>query len=331
VLWLSVGETVTAWLRDFSRERARSALAERVLLVYCLGLFVSQMLPLDLTISLPELARKYRNGQILLQPFAYRYASSVDMIWDYFGDIMINVPLGAAAVVLWARERRRPAVALAIGITAVALIELCQVFVNSRIADVTDILTGSVGVLLGVGVATALSQPSSAVTPRRTVRGLATLARVGLVAWTVMLLTYHWSPFNFSFKPDRVTTGVRELLTVPLFSYYQGSEFHAFTEMTRKSLLALPLGVLLHFSWPDRGRTSRAKLRLVILAAIGFCLLLAIEIGQVFLPTRIPDITDVIFGDLGVVAGVWITGLLVAPSRDRALTERITPGASLRS
>ena len=50
-----------------------------------------------------------------------------------------------------------------------------------------------------------------------------------------------------------------------------------------------------------------------------------------FLPTRFPDVTDGIFGGLGVLAGLWVTGLLVAPLRDRALTERVTPGASLRS
>ena len=69
----------------------------------------------------------------------------------------------------------------------------------------------------------------------------------------LMLVAYHWSPFDFSFDPDRVTIGVRQLLTVPFYGYYQGAEFQAFTEMTRKALLAVPLGALLHFSWPKSG------------------------------------------------------------------------------
>jgi VanZ family protein len=68
-LWLSSGEIVTALVRDFSVERERPALMQRLLLVYCVGLFVSQMLPLDLTLGLGELAQKYRGGRIILVPF----------------------------------------------------------------------------------------------------------------------------------------------------------------------------------------------------------------------------------------------------------------------
>jgi VanZ family protein len=138
-----------------------------------------------------------------------------------------------------------------------------------------------------------------------------------------VLVSYHWRPFDFTVEHRRVVVGLHELLSVPFSSYYAGTEFHAFTEMSRKSLLALPLGVLLRLVWPDDRRWPTSRLRLVVLAGLGFCLLFAIEIGQVFLPDRVPDVTDAIMGELGVVAGLWLTGLFAAPPKeDRAVAAR---------
>jgi VanZ family protein len=58
--WALAGDRVTQWLRDLLAERARPALAERLLLAYCVLFAVSQVMPLDLTLSLGQLAQKYR-------------------------------------------------------------------------------------------------------------------------------------------------------------------------------------------------------------------------------------------------------------------------------
>ena len=66
-------------------------------------------LPLDLTISVTELYHKYRDGQILLVPFSYHYASLSDLVYQFLGDITSFVPVGAWLVVQYAprRETRR--------------------------------------------------------------------------------------------------------------------------------------------------------------------------------------------------------------------------------
>jgi VanZ family protein len=130
-------------------------------------------------------------------------------------------------------------------------------------------------------------------------------------------MTYHLRPFDFTVEHHRVVAGLSQFLAVPFSSYYSGSEFHAFTEASRKSLLALPLGLLLRLSWPEPGRWPASRLRLIVLAGLGFCVLFAIEVGQVFLPTRVPDVTDAIVGELGVVAGLWLAGLFAASLPDR--------------
>jgi glycopeptide antibiotics resistance protein len=313
-LWLVVGTMVTAWLRAFARERERPALIQRLLLAYAIAFIFSQLLPLDLTLNLGELARKYREGRITLHPFGYVHTSWLSAAWDYFGDVALNAPLGAAAVLLWTggRSRRRAPVAIVLGVMVVAVIELAQVFVNSRYADVTDVLTGSLGVVLGVAMARTLSDREvlSAGTGRP--ERLVVAARVGAVAWMGAMLSYHWRPFDFTLSPEQVATGMHQLMSVPFLSYYLGPEFHAFTEMMRKSLLALPLGALLRIAWSPGDRSPASKVHLMLVAVLGFGLLLGIEVGQVFLPTRVADVTDAIVGEMGFITGMWIAGLLLA-------------------
>jgi VanZ family protein len=126
------------------------------------------------------------------------------------------------------------------------------------------------------------------------------------------LMSYHWNPFNFTADPNRVTLGLRQILTVPFYSYYLGSEFHALTEMLRKFLLAAPLGALLRLSWSQpNGSGFASRVKFSATAALGFAVLVMIEIGQIFLPTRTPDITDALIGEAGLVVAMWLTGRLV--------------------
>ncbi|MBS1817549.1 MAG: VanZ family protein [Acidobacteria bacterium] len=318
VAWLAVGRELTTWLRGFSGERERPALLQRVLLLYSALFVASQTMPLDLTVSLGELAHKYRRGAIILRPFSFAHASWSAAMWDYVGDIALNAPLGAAAVLAWTTpgRRRHPLKAFALAVSVVGLIEFGQVFVMSRYADVTDVITGSVGAALGVVVASVLSSRPVLVHVGRRPERLALLGRLLTPVWLGIMAAYHWAPYNFSITPAQVTEGMHRLLQIPFVSYYLGTEFNAFTEMARKSALALPLGILLGAAWPVASTVTGARLRRVALALFGFALLCGIEVGQVFLPTRYPDLTDACIGEVGLLMGVWIAGMLT-PQRSQ--------------
>ena len=103
--WLLFGEHVTRWLRDALAERERPALFQRLLAAYLVIFVATQWMPLDLTLNLGELAGKYRNGGVLLRPFSYPFENRLDLAWDLFGDIALNIPVGAAAALLWTRGR----------------------------------------------------------------------------------------------------------------------------------------------------------------------------------------------------------------------------------
>jgi glycopeptide antibiotics resistance protein len=312
LLWLAIGNRVTSWVRESLQEREQPAMIQRVLLVYCVVFAITQVLPLDLTISLGQLADKYRRGMILLRPFAYQHVSTFDMWWDYSSDVALNIPVGAAAVLLWTwdRSRRGPVFAFGLGVAAVVLVEFAQIFVNSRFADATDIITGSLGVLVGVALTTWLTSRERAPRTPHTVAVAAVLARVGVGVWVVVLMAYHWNPFDFTAEPVRVTAGMHQFFSVPFYSYYQGSEFHALTEMLRKSVLAAPLGALLRISWPRDPQSPPSALMTFVLLSFGFGVLVAIELGQVFLPTRTPDITDALIGEIGLMSAFWLAGRL---------------------
>ena len=106
--------------------------------------------------------------------------------------------------------------ALLAGWTAVGLIELGQVFVASRVADVTDVMSGAVGAAIGV-MATARAysrQPSQQhVAPRRLLP-----ARVAVFMWIGALCLYHWNPFDFTLDAERVAIGMRRLTAMPFSS-----------------------------------------------------------------------------------------------------------------
>src|SRR5262249_12837608 len=133
------------------------ALFNRILVGYCALFALYQIMPLDLTISLGQLAEKYRGGMILVRPFSYVYDSQFDMWWDYGSDILLNVPVGMAAVLVGAGARgRRLMSAISLGILAIALLEFAQVFVRSRFADATDLITGGAGVVAGALIITTI-------------------------------------------------------------------------------------------------------------------------------------------------------------------------------
>ncbi len=328
--WLVVGNGLTDWLRASLKERERPAIVQRLVVGYCVILAISQVMPLDLTLNLGQLARKFRSGGVLLVPFSYPYATGFDRFWDYFGDVLLNVPVGIAATLLWTHNgaRRRPGRALILAVCGVGAIEVAQVFVRSRIAATTDVITGSFGAALGVLLVGAVSDRQVA---RREANHslLSRLGLVGVLLSSVFLISYHWAPYDFTTDPERVTVGMRQLLSVPFGSYYTGSEFKALTEMLRKLVLALPLGVSLRLAVLPLQAPRRRRLPTIVVAVAGFLILFLVELGQVFLPTRFADVTDVLVAEGGVLLGSWIAAWLVSASAEGAGHEvRLKPDAT---
>jgi glycopeptide antibiotics resistance protein len=229
---------------------------------------------------------------------------------EIVGDLLLLVPLGMLAA-LWrwpVWDRVRPlAPSLAAGMVIILGIEVSQLFVRSRYSSVTDLLTGSLGVLIGWGVANWLVRSNAKVSSdagSAKARGLLLFAFAALYLLIVGALLCF--PIDRWAASEEAQVRLSSLLSRPLLaSLYHGSELNAVTQILRKVLLFVPLGGLLvlaaHARWPAASRRPGALAAVALVAVAGAA---AIELLQVWLPPHIPDFTDTLLATLGAILGM---------------------------
>jgi VanZ family protein len=251
-------------------------------------------------------------------------------------------PVGAFTLHALRRRGWRPAL-WAVGAAAtmfVAGVEIVQILVAQRTADVTDILVGGAGAIAGAwsawswrldgapsGVRTA-GWDGAAGLARVSGRDVAGVdsgagrstgfpmwAAAGAVVWCLALALYHWRPFAFDFEPALVRERIHAMSLLPLQGYAAISGVDVLAQALTKTGLGYPLGILMAaLLWSRRPSTRqgvRLRLGAGLLAAVG--LFAVIEAGQIFLPDRVPDVTDVLLGSAGAMAGMVMT--MPPPSR----------------
>ena len=299
--------TVRSWVG----EERDGPLAERFLWVYLAVLFGYSLLPLDLTLSPVEVYHKWRAGLVVLVPFGFHFASAIDMFNGLATDALIWLPAGF----LWTVSgRMRPARAVLWTLAMATLIEFLQLFVFSRVTDVTDVVMAVVGGAVGAMLARAARPMAAAASGPRGRLGRAGLGLAAFVAWFAVIAAIFWYPWGFDLSPARLAAGLERFWRVPLYYYYYGTEFHAVTEVLHKFLYFVPLGAALAFALgrsPGRRRgpgAARAAALAAAVASLGAALV--IELGQAFLPGRIPSSTDAMIELLGAMAGYWAMGLV---------------------
>ncbi len=297
-LWWAVGQSTVEWARRTLAPDAGASRLRGWLAVYAVGFAIWQLMPFDVTIRPAELLLKVREGRVTLVPFTEFRTDVLKATWNLVADVVLWVPIGAL-VATHARGRRLSLAAIAlIGAACGAGLEFLQVFVFSRYTDATDVVAAAVGVCAGAWAARRLSATVAA--PARVGREAWILAAA---LWIVPLLWYHWSPFNFDLSRAQLARHPHLIFSLPFSSYYWSPEFFALSTVLRKWALAVPLGFALGAA--GRGLIgSRARGWRVGIFAVGVLLFTGIELGQVFLPGRYGDATDVLIGLAGVWAGV---------------------------
>jgi VanZ family protein len=322
-IWLGLGQTWTDWLRGAiggahhtSHRRLHAWLG-----LYAIGWFVLMALPLDLSLSPADIVHKYRAGGIVLVPFGAPYASGADLVWDVVAGILACVPLGGLAAFSVTALRRgyvnpgwtRVSVAVGAGTAFVLAGEFVQVLVAERIADITDVLSGCVGV--GVGVWLAFRHVQAAPAPdteRLPSSRRSAPALVCACGWIVLLAFYHWKPFAFNTDLGQARARLAEISWMPLRQYQWEAGVQMLSQALTKSGLGVPLGLclspLLGSRWVNA--PSATRLRWMACGAIAVLVFGLLETGQVFLPDRFPDVTDVMLGCAGTFVGFGLATLL---------------------
>ncbi len=330
--WLLWGRAFLDWLQAWRETHARAALAERLAWVYLAGVVVYNVLPLDLTLSAVELFHKWREGRVVLVPFAGLPAVPADALYEIATDVLIWAPLA----LLWRQDGTRSALRVwGMTLATAALLEGMQLFVYSRVSDVTDILTGALGAAIGSLAGGWLSRRES----RRST--LPTLGGAGLPfalagAWIGVVLFTFWFPFDFRTDGAFIRARLDFIGRLPFEVYYFGTEYRAVTEVLRKTLFFAPLGALL--AWgvarqPWRWRGLSFGLAMLVLATLPA----VVELGQVMLPEKIADTTDWLLAWLGGLAGYAVARrVLRAPrlaesGRRAARPESVPPARPARA
>ncbi len=299
--WLIVSGDIHRWAERRAPDRGHDALSFG-LMVFAVGRAVAMLLPLDVTLDLGLLAEKYRNGLIVLNPMASSGLTSENLPAT-LADLALSVPIGVFAC-LWGMPRghRRPVVlALFLGLAFVGVIEAAQVFVMSRTADAGDWLVNAVGVATGVFLTPRIVPARFDAAPASS----RWMPIAGLAVSLAFYAAYNWSPFDFQLSGEVIGARVSMIFGAPFYSYYQNPELKAVGELVLKIALGVPIGIFLGW-WIAASPADYRRVAVVIAFGMTVIFFAAVEAGQILLPTRYPDNTDILLGLMGALAGSGI-------------------------
>lgn len=276
-----VGQRLDALWRS---EQGKSGLL-KFLHLYLLVVLLFSILPLDLTISVVEIYHKWNEGRLILVPFSGLKGGVAEVGYELGSDLLIWLPVG----LLLAMERGSSPVQTAIQVGLLAMgVELAQLFVYSRVTDISDPLLAALGGGLGAYLARREQKLITFISRRSS-----TFWYRAWLAWALSMLMVFWYPFDFSVSPALTENAANMLTRLPFLMLYQETEFHAINEIVRKIALFLPGGLLFGAALSRSvGSTGSGLLWLLILASV-------IEAGQLFLPGKVADTTDVLLFSIG--------------------------------
>lgn len=299
LLQIRWGALVENGLLSLWQHESRARRIDRLLYGYLALLLIFNIMPLDLTISPADLYHKWSAGRIVLISFGIASKNWSEPVYGLITDVLVWIPAG----MLWAIHGSGTlATVIRRGLVAGLIIEILQIFIYSRITDATDVLCAGLGTALG-----ALWMRRFYATGR-----LATIpSRLWItlwVLWAASILILFWYPFNFQINP--ATPFDKQVLSsfhLPFLTYYQGSEYRALNELLRKTGFFIPGGAL----WMLMMHTVRPAFSLRGLMFSGALVTAGIatlvELGQLYLPSKVADVTDWALECTGALAGMMVS------------------------
>lgn len=317
-LYLLFGERFKHFLFSAALMRGQTSVFFYLLLGYSALFFLYQILPLDLTLSPIELYKKWQDGRIVLLPFSAYKGSMAEIAYAVVSDIVLWLPVA----LLWLLHNPQQSLLAFYSriLLLAAVLEFCQLFVYSRVTDVSDVLCALLAGLLSHYMLRlrrwhkdqSLQNAERIPDNNRLKRSVLWLGAVLLYSLFVLLL--FWYPFDFNF--DWAFINQRWQMTknkVLLESLYFGTEYRAITALAQKILVFLPLGIMFAFAWEAQRESWLRKFfiigTLLYITGLGAFT----EAMQLALPGKTVDVTDVLIQIIG--AGIGFVGYLFLQRR----------------
>ncbi len=283
----------------------------KLLIIYVAILVLYSIMPLDLTISPVELYHKWKDGHIILFPF-----SKIPMDpWFATYTILSDTLLWAPIPVLWYHSNFKTYSIATLFKRIVILattIEIAQLFIYSRVTDVTDIITAIIGAGAGILILkhtmkwTSINQETAGVEKTET-EGI-NRRNIGILAylmWLLVMAIIFWYPFNIKISSEDINQGISDFFSIPFINYYYGSEFRALTEVFHKYIFAFPLGLIIAFSLSKTSISFKNKKDYITYILISISCVV-IEMVQILFEGKYSSITDAIIMIVGGVTGYII-------------------------
>jgi len=301
IAWLLAGQRITVWSRKVWIGMGLYGQAALWLPGYFAFLVFIHLMPFDLTISPVEVYHKWKEGRIILVPFTTHYDSSHKAFLKNFANCLYFLPVGLLLANLRHRfwqEGRNAWKIWSIGLLTAGSVEFLQLFVFTRYADTTDILTGSFSVLFGWYLGVCGQRLSARASMR--------LCLVGVVACMALVFYSNWEPFRIDTDPTFLAKHWHDVNWIPFADYYWGTEYDAFDNLLRKTLPFFIGGVC----WAGAMRQATPQFRLWSMVGGSLFVTLLVKSVQILMPDHFPGITDVLMQPLAGALGTIVGGRL---------------------
>jgi glycopeptide antibiotics resistance protein len=245
---------------------------------------------------------------------------------DWVANILLFMPIGSFAVGALCVDRSRRWAVLATAPVAVCCaalsvaIEFTQLWFPPRTVSQNDIaaetIGGLVGCLLWVFAGQALTNWLRTYThhasPKRQVDWLLQAYLLGFVIYSVLPLDLTISVADLYSK-----FAAGRFVAVP-FTHSYGSAFAWVYQMAKDILVFAPIGAWSTTAFVGRGRRLRSLGQSVLIGAL---IVVAIELSQLFVYSRLTDTTDIIMGAGGVALGAVLMRRLLGATGVPPATE----------
>jgi VanZ family protein len=305
LIWFFIGKNIRGMLDGLYNESDKIKSIKVFFLVYVFFVFFVQLLPLDLTARLGAIYGQFQDGKIILIPFS---------TWSSVGDFLISLPIGLVWIpvgwILVSIYRWSFFSAFLLTFMLAFLIELIQLFIFSRITDVNDIIISCLGSIIGSSAAFYDFNKGSRFFSSRFF-----LIQFSFILWTLFIIYRFWSPFDFMAGKSFLLKRIQSINLIPFKLYVEKPYLYSLYNIIEIIAYFIPFGIIIYLF--VRTKISRDNYKIIFfIFTIGTCFFTGlIEIGQIFIPSRYPDITDWLLMIVGAYIGFLFFQLISFPNR----------------
>jgi VanZ family protein len=257
------------------------------------------LMPLDLSVSPVEIYKKWVNGRINIVPFQ----SGSDPLIGYWFGIISDAGIWALIAVLYLKGNQYTHQKILLKCVLVAfIVELMQLFVLSRYSDITDVITAAIGAFMAIKLFPyfAAKNPLSVSVVEKTDFQKILSTELSLILWCLLLAFFAIYPAELIASKTEFVNKWHGFFSVPLETYWRGNSFSAITQLLRKVVLAIPLGLLIT---AVTFKHQIHKKFYIFPALFGFSYMLGLELIQLILSNKVSVLSDVLLNVGGLYLG----------------------------